>query len=59
MKGSDRVKLVKLAEMQLEEHDVDYELAVRGQGLGRKYLVAKKNLHPELEEQFQQWMRQL
>lgn len=58
MMGSDRVKLIKVTELGIEEKEGYYELAVTGKGLGRKYLISKKSIPQDLEQMLQRLMHQ-
>lgn len=51
--GSSRVRVVSFADLTIEEKKDYYELTFTGKGELRKYLVSKKNLPGELEQQLQ------
>lgn len=58
MMGSDKVRVIKFKELQVDEKDGYYELAVARNGLGRKYLVTKKSISPKLDQLLQRLIEQ-
>ncbi len=53
MMGSNKVKIIKFADLHVEEKNGYYELAVAGNRTARKYLVTIKSLPQELKQLLQ------
>lgn len=58
MLGSNKVRIIKVKDLHIEEKGGYYELVAASNRAGRKYLVTKKSLPQELEQLLQRLMEQ-
>ena len=58
MMGSNKVKIITLTDLHIEEKGGYYELAVASNRTGRKYLVSTKSIPQELEQLLRRLMEQ-
>jgi len=54
MMGSSKAKIIKFADLQVNDKNAYYELAVDRNGTRRKYLISKNSIPHELEQIFKE-----